>query len=236
MSVDAVHVAIVTGGLALGWLVRRSLGPARADRRGAALGFVGLVGGTMAAKAPFVLADPASWTRHDAWFADGRTLLLGLAGGYLAVEAGKLALGVRGSTGDGFAAPVATAVAVGRWSCFHSGCCAGIPTGLPWGVDFGDGVPRHPTQLYESAFHAAAAAALLVAGRRGWWPSGLFQSYLLAYAGFRFATEALRGEPLVAGLTAYQWASLAIGAAMAGVLWTRRRAAAPAPAPAIARR
>jgi phosphatidylglycerol:prolipoprotein diacylglycerol transferase len=225
LSVDLVHVGIVATGLALGGVVRRALvaqTPAATGARGAFLGAVGLVGGTMAAKAPFVLADPASWTRHDAWFTDGRTLLLGLAGGYLAVEAGKRALGVRDSTGDGFAAPVATAVAVGRLSCFHSGCCSGVPTGLPWGVDFGDGVPRHPTQLYEAAFHALAAIALVAAGRGRWWPSGLFQLYLLAYAGFRFASEPLRGEPLVAGLTLYQWAALPIGAAMAAVSWSRR--------------
>ena len=31
----------------------------------------------------------------------------------------------------------------------------GTPTALPWGVDFGDGVPRHPVQLYEAATMAA---------------------------------------------------------------------------------
>jgi len=28
----------------------------------------------------------------------------------------------------------------------------GTPTNLPWAVNFGDGIPRHPTQLYEIAF------------------------------------------------------------------------------------
>lgn len=112
-------------------------------------------------------------------------------------------------------------MAVGRLSCFHSGCCGGIPTDLPWGLDLGDGVPRHPTQLYEAAFHAVAAGLLLVAGRRRWWPTGLFQLYLFGYAAFRFATEPLRGEPTYAALTLYQWAALGIAAAMVGVLSRR---------------
>ena len=28
----------------------------------------------------------------------------------------------------------------------------GTPTSLPWAINFGDGIPRHPTQLYEVAF------------------------------------------------------------------------------------
>lgn len=45
-------------------------------------------------------------------------------------------------------------MAVGRLGCFFAGLpdyTYGVPTDLPWGVNFGDGVPRHPVQLYESA-------------------------------------------------------------------------------------
>jgi prolipoprotein diacylglyceryltransferase len=44
---------------------------------------------------------------------------------------------------------------VGRIGCFLTGLADntyGTPTGLPWGVDFGDRIHRHPTQLYEIAF------------------------------------------------------------------------------------
>ena len=50
-------------------------------------------------------------------------------------------------------APLAAGIAVGRLGCFFAGLpdyTYGIPTSLPWGVDFGDGIPRHPVQLYES--------------------------------------------------------------------------------------
>jgi phosphatidylglycerol:prolipoprotein diacylglycerol transferase len=233
MSVDLVHVGIVAASVAVGAAVRRRVPRPEAAAHGpgtsALLAAAAVAGGTLAAKAPFVLADPASWTRHDAWLTDGRTLLWGLAGGYVTVEGAKRALGVTARTGDGFAAPVAAAVAGGRLSCFWSGCCGGIPTDVPWAVAGPDGVPRHPTQLYESAFHALAAAALLGAGRRGWLRTALFQAYLLAYCGFRFVTEPWRGEPAVAGLTLYQWSALAIGAGCAAVLAARVRAGDGAP-------
>ena len=64
-------------------------------------------------------------------------------------------------TGARFALPFAVGVAVGRIGCFLSGLddfTHGTPTTLPWGHDFGDGILRHPVQLYESAAMAAFAA------------------------------------------------------------------------------
>src|SRR5919204_429820 len=77
------------------------------------------------------------------------------------------ALAIRVKTGDTFALPLALALALGRWGCFCNGCCFGKPTDLPWGVDFGDGVRCHPTQIYESLFHALMALVLLELMRRG---------------------------------------------------------------------
>lgn len=39
--------------------------------------------------------------------------------------------------------------ALNKLACFLGGCCYGVETTLPWGIDFGDGLLRHPTQLYE---------------------------------------------------------------------------------------
>lgn len=98
---------------------------------------------------------------------------------------------------------------MGRLACFTGGCCYGLATSLPWGVDFGNGVRRHPTQLYEAAFHALAALGLLALRRRGRCPTNLVKLYIVAYLVFRIGTEALRPEPrLVAGLTLYQAAAL----------------------------
>src|SRR5437899_2859806 len=135
---------------------RERLAPAR--RRGVALG--GFLGGVVGAKLPFAFEDGGSWLA-GAWLADGKTVSTGLVGAYLGVELAKRLLGVRAGTGDGFALPLALALAVGRWGCYFHGCCGGTPTSLPWAADFGDGVGRHPTQVYESLFHLAMAGVLL---------------------------------------------------------------------------
>ena len=205
------------------------LGLSRRERIGIGLG--AFCGAMLGAKLPFVLADWEGLKSGAAWFANGKTILAGLVGGYFGVEVAKWALEVRVKTGDTFAVPVAAAVAIGRLACFVGGCCFGSPTALPWGVDFGDG-PRHPTQLYEAAFHGTAAVGLAWCRRRGLFRGQLIKLYIIAYAVYRFASEYLRPEPAVwQGLTAYQWASLAIVPLFAVLWWhDSRRLAATAPA------
>src|SRR5947209_218830 len=120
----------------------------------------GFTGGALGGKLPFVFtstAGPLTWT---AWLSDGKTITAALIGAYVGVELAKRLLEVTVKTGDGYAIPLALALAVGRLGCFFNGCCAGIATALPWGVDFGDGVCRHPTQLYETLFHLGMAGVL----------------------------------------------------------------------------
>jgi hypothetical protein len=76
-----------------------------------------------------------------------------ICGAIVLSEAYKIATGFTGSAGLQWVAPLALGIAIGRWGCFFAGLPDhnyGTPTTLPWGVDFGDGVPRHPVQLYES--------------------------------------------------------------------------------------
>jgi prolipoprotein diacylglyceryltransferase len=83
----------------------------------------------------------------------GHSIAGAIAGGIIAVELYKLARGIKGSTGAQFVAPLALGIAVGRLGCFFAGLpdfTYGTPTDLPWGVDFGDHIRRHPVQLYES--------------------------------------------------------------------------------------
>ena len=83
-----------------------------------------------------------------------------VAGGIIAVELYKHIAGITARTGARFALPFALGVAIGRLGCYFAGLddfTYGTPTELPWGHDFGDGVPRHPVQLYESATMAAFA-------------------------------------------------------------------------------
>ncbi len=85
----------------------------------------------------------------------GQTIVGGLLGGLIGVEIAKKILKIKQSTGDNFVFPLVVAIIIGRTGCFLAGLydgTYGIATTLPWGVDFGDGIIRHPTQIYEQLF------------------------------------------------------------------------------------
>src|SRR5215475_10178168 len=89
-----------------------------------------------------------------------------LAGGIVAVELYKWRAGISVRTGARFALPLAVGIAIGRIGCFAAGLddfTYGTPTTLPWAHDFGDGVPRHPVQLYESLAMTVFAVVYVLA-------------------------------------------------------------------------
>lgn len=213
----ALMVASVVVAVLLSRGSQASLGLSRSQRMGIAIG--AFCGAMIAAKIPFVLADWEGLKSGRAWLDGGKTIVLGLVGGYFGVEVAKWTLDIRVKTGDSFAVSVPAAVAVGRLACFVGGCCYGKPTNLPWGVVFADGVARHPTQLYESAFHAVMAVILAILRSRKIFPGQLIKLYIIAYLVYRFLTEFLRPEPVViAGLTGYQIAC-AMFIPVFAVLW-----------------
>ncbi len=192
------------------------------------LGLGGFCGAMIGAKLPFALVDWDGLASGTTWLADGKTIMFGIVGGYFGVEAAKWTLDIRIKTGDTFAVPVAVAVAIGRLACFIGSCCFGTPTTLPWGVRFsqaGDNLARHPTQLYEAAFHLTLAAVLLALQRRGLLRGQLVKLYILCYLAYRFLTELIRPEPrLLLGLTGYQWAALALAPIFVWLWWRDARA------------
>lgn len=117
-----------------------------------------------------------------------KTIVGGLLGAWLTVELTKLLLKERHSSGDLFTPPLIVAMMIGRLGCFLAGrvdATYGLPTALPWAVDFGDGIARHPTQLYEFIF----LLGLLLVCRLKFWtavPSGSqFRFFLMCYFLFR---------------------------------------------------
>lgn len=134
----------------------------------------------------------------------GRSIAGALAGAIVAVEIFKAARGIKGSTGLVFVPAFATTVVVGRIGCFLSGIednTHGVATGLPWGHDFGDGVLRHPVQLYESfSMLAFLAIAVAMMGRRQpFFMRNGFYLLVLWYACQRFLWEFLKPYGAVAG-------------------------------------
>ncbi|MFC6645723.1 prolipoprotein diacylglyceryl transferase [Granulicella cerasi] len=142
----------------------------------------------------------------------GKTIVGGLLGGWLVVEAAKWMLHIRSRTGDLFAVPLALGIAIGRIGCFFAGLADdtyGKPTSLPWGVNFGDGIPRHPTQLYELVFLLALAWALHRFNAKPHREGRTFRLFLLAYLAWRFAIDFLKPRPMAGALNVIQWACLA---------------------------
>jgi phosphatidylglycerol:prolipoprotein diacylglycerol transferase len=139
-----------------------------------------------------------------------------LAGGIIAVELWKLARGVRVSTGGIWVGPMALGIAIGRWGCIFAGLpdeTFGVPTGANWGVDLGDGIPRHPVQLYESAAMLAFLAFYLVAlaRRAAWTRTRAFYLFIAYYAAQRFGWEFLKPYPRILGpLDIFQLLALAM--------------------------
>lgn len=132
------------------------------------------------------------------------------------------------------AAPAAAVgYAIGRIGCLLSGDgCYGLPTALPWGMAFPNGIEPtppgvrvHPTPLYE------CAAGLLI-GLWLWWRGGkgrptgaILGEYLVLSGTARFLVEFLRRNPkILFDLSNAQLASL--GSVVAGLVllaWTARQ-------------
>ena len=209
-----------------------------------------LLGAAVGSKVLFLLQYPdfvaARFPSAEALLG-GKTIVGGLLGGLLGVEIAKARLGVSDSTGDLFTVPVLAGLVVGRLGCLAAGLSDetfGLPTALPWAWDFGDGVGRHPTPLYEIAFLLALGAALRLVAPRVTHPGDTFRIFMAAYLAFRFAVDflkppfgpvasaaeaALPRARLHAGLTAIQIAA-ACGVLYDAVVFLKR------PLPGRARR
>ena len=129
----------------------------------------------------------------------GQTIVGGLLGGLVGVEIAKKHAGMQESTGDRFVVPILVGLMVGRVGCFVAGLeddTYGIPTDLPWGVDLGDGVRRHPTQLYDIGF-ALGALSLLRRYRHqlSGEPGLQFKLMLAGYLLWRFFIDFLKPVP-----------------------------------------
>jgi prolipoprotein diacylglyceryltransferase len=143
----------------------------------------------------FAFGTANLWLSQQAGVA--RSIEGAIAGAIVAVEVYKRSAGIATRTGARFALPLAVGVAVGRIGCYFAGLddfTYGTPTALPWGHDFGDGVPRHPVQLYESATMAVFALVyvrLALQGHRSVIDNGFYLAVGL-YGAQRFVWEFLK--------------------------------------------
>lgn len=172
-----------------------------------------VVGGIVGAKLPIWVANLGQIfenpTDLSLWLS-GRTILGGLIGGFVAVRATKWKLGIKERLGNYLVPSLCAGIFFGRIGCFLSGCCYGTASAAPWAVDFGDGVLRHPTQLYEALFVLALFAYAQYMKDR-YRPGQLFGAFMVVYFGWRFLVEFVRVSPVAAvGLTYYQLVALGV--------------------------
>jgi phosphatidylglycerol---prolipoprotein diacylglyceryl transferase len=196
--------------------------------RWAAVAFA-VMGGALGSKLLYLLEDPhLTWSHRTdlLYLVGGKTIVGALVLGVLFVEMMKRKAGIRESTGDLYAIPLVVGIAVGRIGCFLTGIADntyGVPTGLPWGVDFGDGVRRHPTQLYEAVFLvglipmlyriiASSSGATRADGRASstFCAGDAFKVFMIAYLSFRLLCDLIKPYPRIfLNLGAIQWACVA---------------------------
>lgn len=127
----------------------------------------------------------------------------------------------------------------GRIGCLLNGCCFGRPCAMPWAIRFPDdhstqGLPVHPTQLYDALLNLVLYLGLAWLFRRRKFDGQVFATYLLGYAITRSIVEAFRGDynagHLHGGFTPAHLvsvASLAAGIVIFFVLRNRKSSASP---------
>jgi phosphatidylglycerol:prolipoprotein diacylglycerol transferase len=241
-----------------GWLLDRDL-RSRGFRHeyAADVTVAAVIGGVIGAKLWFVAATG----RWEALFDRGGLVFHGgFIGGAVAVILNSLRLKVpvRWSM-DFVAPPLAAAYALGRVGCFLVGDDYGVPTSLPWGVSFPQGIPPttagnlardfgvaipegtapetllavHPTQLYETAIMLGVFMLIWRLRRHTRGTGWLFGLYLLLAGAERLLVEFVRakGDRVLGSFTVAQLTALAIGVTGLVLLARFTKADAVAPGP-----
>lgn len=155
---------------------------------------------------------PAFLNAEDKWHYvfNNKTIVGGLFFGLLAVEGIKKYLGITASSGDLMVYPLLLGLIIGRIGCFCEGLSDGTigkATSCFTGIDFGDGIKRHPLPLYEITFLIVLGILIfLVHKKRGFADGGKFKMWMMSYFVYRFVVEFLK-EPSfqVFQLSSIQW-------------------------------
>lgn len=189
-----------------------------------------LIGAAVGNKLVFLIERPDVWQRllGGELAMPGQSIVGGLLGGLIGVEVAKALSGQTRSTGDAMVWPIAVGLAFGRIGCFVAGLhddTYGVATTLPWGVDFGDGVSRHPTQVYDAIVVLGLAAA--VHRRVARVPGLAFKVFLSGYLLWRFGIDGLKPVPhaYAFGWSGIQWVcavALAVYAPIVHRHWQRQ--------------
>ncbi len=117
---------------------------------------------------------------------------------------------------------------IGRIGCFLVGDDYGVPTSLPWGMAFPNGVPPvnvpvHPTQLYEMTAYFLIFAYLYRIRFRKDFEGEIIYKYMVLAGITRFLVEFIRTNPQYLFLSGAQYISIIIVAVGMRMLIINRR-------------
>ncbi len=194
--------------LAIAFLVSFFLVKAEVKRKGFKteitydLILLAIIGGIIGARLNYVLSDlnffrqrPLAIIGIGSTGLSGLVFLGGVIGGTIAILIyiwiKKLPVW---KIGDIAAPALAMGAAIGRVGCFFNGCCYGVLTTLPLGVNFFD-LPRHPTQIYSSIYNLFIFSVVWGIREKVEKDGFLLWLYILLYSFFRFLIEFIRVNP-----------------------------------------
>lgn len=239
------HFSVPTFGLMLwvaavvaAFVMDRSFRRAGIEADAVGMVAIAVVAGIVGAKLWHVLDTPSEFREigwRVLWDSAGFAWFGGLVFGIGALLVQGWRAGIGGLRILDLAAPSAAfGYGIGRIGCFLSGDgCYGLPTTLPWGMRFPNGleptyVPVHPTPLYEFGASLLIGLWLWNRGRKpkptGW----ILGEYLLLSGIARFLVEFIRRNPRVLfGMSNAQLAS--VGSVVVGVALIVWCATRPAP-------
>ncbi|AMR34525.1 hypothetical protein A0256_12285 [Mucilaginibacter sp. PAMC 26640] len=161
-----------------------------------------------------IFENPVMLSHFDLiYFMGNKTIVGGMLGGLIGVELTKKQIGVKVSSGDLMVYPLILAMIIGRTGCFLAGLedgTYGIGSNLPWAINFGDGIRRHPTNLYEILFWVALWITLLAVERKHRFANGArFKVFMASYLLFRLLIEFIKPDYFFSfGLSVIQLVSL----------------------------
>ena len=163
------------------------------------------------------LERPYEWALTDNLFTyiyNNKTVVGGFLGGLAGVEGMKKIIGEKRSSGDLFVYPMILALIIGRIGCFSMGVYEetyGVASHLPWAINLGDGILRHPAALYEIFFLLLLWIGLKKVQKSNTLESGaLFKLFMISYLLFRFLLDFIKPHyPVFSGLSTIQLTCLA---------------------------
>ncbi len=131
-----------------------------------------------------------------AYFWGNKTILGGLLGGLIFVELIKSIIREKQSSGDLITFPLILGMVIGRIGCFTAGVSEetyGINSSLPWAVNYGDGIMRHPVTIYEIFFLILIWVGLIRLEKKYTLTKGSrFKIFIILYCMFRFLLDFIK--------------------------------------------